>query len=98
DRSSLWNECHKMVIEPRKPTRVSTAASRFTNNGRSLKILQIVGEFLRSGECAVTGKHIDVFVQKLLSGNGWRRPEFLGPVVFSPIEIVEMNRLVTEEV
>src|SRR5215213_310139 len=42
DRSALRDESSKMVIEPSKPTRVSTAASGFTNNGRPLEVLQIV--------------------------------------------------------
>ena len=76
--------------------RVSPAAGSFADYCGSFHILEIIGEFLCSGESVAAGKHIKIDVRHPGTRDVCVAPELLGGIGFSNIEAVEMFRLVKE--
>ena len=84
--------------EMRRNSDGCTASGHLSYQRGAAQHLEVVGELLAARKRVMAGEHIHVLAVKTRSRHIGQRPELMGGVVGSPVDVVEVHRLAREKV
>src|SRR5687767_7919365 len=87
-----------MIVKPYRAARMCTTAARLTYDSCALEVLEVKRELFGSRERVIARQDVNVLIGKLHFRHIGLGPEFVGLVVLSPVEVVQVHGLIAEEI